>query len=87
MKCTACGGALEDGFLPDMGHAQVWAAVWVAGHPSTKMSFWERFRSGGGVSLEDVEARTIDAKRCTACGHLELYATRPPEPGTHTAGT
>lgn len=45
MKCTACGGALEDGFIPDhprpsptipdMGHAAVWLAVWVAGEPRT----------------------------------------------------
>lgn len=86
MKCTACSGDLEDGFLPDVGTAQTWAAVWVAGEPSTANTFWQRLRTGGGVSLDGVEARAIDAKRCTTCGHLELYATRAPAPGTTLAG-
>jgi hypothetical protein len=33
MKCTACGGALEDGFIPDTGFAQTWIATWIAGAP------------------------------------------------------
>ncbi|HVI02157.1 MAG TPA: hypothetical protein VM869_25765 [Enhygromyxa sp.] len=81
-KCAACGGSLELGFIPDVGTAQSWLAIWVAGTPSTDKSFWERLRTGGGVSLEDVEAKVIDAKRCTSCGRLELFATRAPEPGT-----
>lgn len=85
MKCTACGGALEDGFIPDTGTAQTWVALWVPGAPSTVKGFWERLRSGGGVSLEGADAKAIDAKRCTACGHLELYATRAPEPGSSLA--
>lgn len=40
---------------------------------------------GGGVSLDGVEAKAIDAKRCKECGHLELFATRAPEPGTTLA--
>jgi hypothetical protein len=85
MKCSACGGALEDGFIPDTGTAQTWAAVWIAGSPSTNKSFWETVRSGGGVRLEGLEAKAIDARRCTGCGHLELYATRAPDPGTTLA--
>ena len=85
MKCTACAGELEDGFLPDIGYAQTWAAVWIAGAPSTDSSFWDRLRTGGGVLLDGLGAKAIDAKRCTACGHLELYATRTPEPGTTLA--
>ena len=85
MKCTSCGGALEDGFLPDTGTAQTWAAVWIAGSPSTNKGLWERLRTGGGVSMEGVEAKAIDARRCVSCGHLELYATRPPEPGSTLA--
>ena len=84
MKCTACGGTeLEDGFLPDVGTAQTWVALWMAGPPSTDLSFWQRFKTGGGVKLDGVEAKAIEAKRCVACGHLELYANRAPEPGTH----
>ena len=80
MKCTACGGALEEGFIPDAGHAQTWAAVWVAGAPSSKSTLMEVLRTGGGVSVTGVNAKAIDAHRCTACGHLELYATRAPDP-------
>lgn len=87
MKCTACGGALEAGFIPDMGHAQVWVAIWVAGEASTEHSFWSRLRTGGGVNLADAQAKAIEAKRCTACGHLELYATRSPQPGTHVVAS
>lgn len=85
MKCMACGGALEDGFLPDTGTAQTWVAVWIAGAPSANKGFWERLRSGGGVSLDGVDAKAIDAHRCVSCGHLELYATRTPEPGSTLA--
>jgi hypothetical protein len=82
MKCTACGGDLEDGFIPDFGTAQTWVAVWVSGAPDVQKTFWERLRSGGGVRVDGMEAKAIDAKRCVACGHLELYATRSPEPGS-----
>ena len=85
MKCTACGGALEDGFIPDTGTAQTWVAVWIAGSPSRSQGIWERIRTGGGVSLEGVQAKAIDARRCAGCGHLELYATRDPEPGSTLA--
>lgn len=85
MKCTACGGALEDGFIPDTGHAQTWVALWVSGAPSTKMGFWERVRTGGGVSLEGQNVKAIEARRCVDCGHLELFAIRPPEPGESLA--
>ncbi len=85
MKCTSCGGALEEGFIPDTGTAQTWVALWVAGSPSTKKGFWERVRSGGGVSLEGQDVKAIEARRCVRCGHLELFATRPPEPGTSLA--
>jgi hypothetical protein len=82
MKCTACGGALIAGFIPDIGHAQTWLAVWVAGAPATAKGLWDRIQSAGGVMMEGVDAAVIDAHRCVSCGHLELYATRRPEPGT-----
>jgi hypothetical protein len=85
LKCTACGGALEVGFIPDTGTAQTWVAVWVGGTPSSKKGFWERLRSGGGVSMEGADVKAIEARRCTACGHLDLFATKPPEPGSSLA--
>lgn len=71
--------------MPDTGTAQTWVAVWVAGTPTTNQGFLERLRTGGGVSMSGVEAKAIDAKRCVACGHLELFATRTPEPGSTLA--
>jgi DNA-directed RNA polymerase subunit RPC12/RpoP len=85
MKCTACGGALEDGFIPDTGHAQTWVAVWLKGAPAANTGFFNRLRTGGGVDMTDVDAKAIDARRCTDCGHLELFATRSPDPGTTLA--
>lgn len=85
MKCTACGGALEEGFIPDVGTAQTWLAIWVPGAPSTSKGFWERLRTGGGVSLDGTNAKAIEAHRCSACGHLELYATHAPDPGSTLA--
>ena len=82
MKCTACGGALSAGFIPDMGHARTWLAVWVAGTPSLAEGVWERITTGDGVKMVGVDAKAIDAYRCVSCGHLELYATRDPDPGT-----
>lgn len=85
MKCTSCGGELEEGFIPDTGTAQTWVAVWVAGAPSTKKGFFERVRTGGGISVENHDVKAIEARRCVSCGHLELFATRPPEPGSSLA--
>lgn len=70
------------GFIPDAGTAQTWAAVWVSGKPSTEGGFWQRVRTGGGVMLDGVDAWAIDARRCKACGRLELFAERRPEAGT-----
>lgn len=85
MECTACGGALEEGFIPDTGTAQTWVAVWVKGPPAMNTGFLKRLRTGGGVDLTDVEAKVIEARRCTGCGRLELFATRAPDPGTSLA--
>jgi hypothetical protein len=82
MNCTACSGELEDGFIPDAGHAQIWAAVWVAGTATANEGFMNRLRTGGGVNVSGVVARAIDARRCRDCGRLELYATRPVDEGT-----
>lgn len=84
-KCIACQGELEDGFLPDIGAAQTWVAIWVAGTPDTEASFIDRLRTGGGVKLDGVNAKAIDAKRCKSCGRLELFATRDPDKGTTLA--
>lgn len=85
-KCTACGlWGLEPGFLPDVGAAQTWIAVWVPGQPSSAKSVWERMRSGGGVNLDGVGAKAVEAYRCPECGHLQLYATRSPGEGESLA--
>ncbi len=73
---------MEDGFLPDVGYAQTWVALWMAGPPSTDLSFWQRFKTGGGVNLDGVEAKAIEAKRCVACGHSEIDACGAPEDGS-----
>jgi hypothetical protein len=86
MKCSACGGErFEEGFVPDVGTAQTWVALWVAGKPSAEKSFWERVRTGGGIHMEGVDAKVIEAQRCAGCGHLELFATRAPIKGESLA--
>jgi len=37
------------------------------------------------VSLDGTNAKAIEAHRCSACGHLELYATHAPDPGSTLA--
>ncbi|MFN7971074.1 MAG: hypothetical protein U0166_01780 [Acidobacteriota bacterium] len=86
MNCTICKGELEPGFIPDFGTAATWVAIWIAGAPEGKKGVWERVRTGAsGVSVDQVDCKTIDAQRCKACGHLELFATRAPAPGTTLA--
>ena len=82
MKCVACGAAeTEMGFIPDVGTAQTWVALWVAGSPSTSKGLWERMRSGGGVSLNGQDVKAIEARRCLSCGYLMLFANRAPGAG------
>jgi gluconate 5-dehydrogenase len=55
MKCTACGGPLEDGFIPDIGHAQTWVSGWVAGTATTVKGMIER-RSGTIINVSSVQS-------------------------------
>jgi hypothetical protein len=84
VQCS-CGGELEQGFVPDFSAAAVWSMVWVAGEPSPDKSFWEAFRTGPGLRVENLDARVIEAHRCTSCGRLELYANRRPDPAESPA--
>lgn len=86
MRCSACQGELEPGFLPDFGTAATWVAIWVSGEPGMRKSVWERLRTGAGVGVDQAEdVKMVDAHRCKSCGHLELYATRTPDEGTTPA--
>jgi len=85
MKKCACGGEMVQGFIPDFGQLAVWTSVWVAGKPDLKKSFFDRIKSGGGISLEDAEALTLEAHRCNDCGLVQLYANSPVVVGTSPA--
>ncbi|MCB9585649.1 MAG: hypothetical protein H6718_09635 [Polyangiaceae bacterium] len=78
-KCTACGGELETGYIPDTGElvspraSLMWAAVWVKGIAKARRGFFAAMR-GGGIDVRGEQPLAIEAHRCTECGHLELFA-------------
>jgi predicted nucleic-acid-binding Zn-ribbon protein len=66
-NCSQCGGVeFEDGFIEDNGQGSQGYARWIAG-PLERGIFGGAFRFGA-------QRWVIDAIRCTACNHLELYA-------------
>jgi Zn ribbon nucleic-acid-binding protein len=68
VKCLRCGGAMEEGFIPDRGHYGIETAptTWVEGEPET--SFWS------GLNTDDRRRYIVIINRCVQCGWLEQYA-------------
>ncbi|MBK8247546.1 MAG: hypothetical protein IPK85_09150 [Gemmatimonadetes bacterium] len=63
--CIRCGGSLEPGFLLDhIGGGSV-QSQWFGGEPTPKAAGQAQSRGIG---------RPVSARRCTACGALELFA-------------
>lgn len=69
-KCPKCGGGMESGFIADMSYGQCFAARWVQGPPRPAFL--------GGVKLRGSAQYGIESFRCSNCGFLESYATKPP---------
>ncbi|MDI5973846.1 hypothetical protein POF50_031660 [Streptomyces sp. SL13] len=68
IRCTQCGAVgLEDGFLLDAGEGSRGFARWVEGALEKGLL--------GGAKRMGRPRRQIEAFRCPACGHLELFAT------------
>ena len=67
-SCGWCGEqAFEEGFIEDSGQASRGRARWVEGPLEIGLL--------GGTALFGRQRRNVAAQRCTACGHLELFAT------------
>ena len=86
MKCV-CGGALEEGFLPDFSQGSVWSTTWIAGVPDTRKSIGETLRTGAGVRAKGEAVYVVEAFRCISCGRLDLFARKPPNPSATPART
>ena len=84
MRCP-CGGGLEEGFVPDFSQGASWTSVWIAGQPTTSKPLGQVLRTGAGVRVDGRDVKVIEAWRCGACGRLELYARRSPDPSTTPA--
>lgn len=72
--CSACGGTLEMGFIPDAYHANGVASYffqtgWYSGTPS------ETWFSG--VKIQEDKIHPLYAYRCQQCGLLKIYALPP----------
>ncbi|MFD8143669.1 hypothetical protein [Streptomyces sp. NPDC059708] len=66
-RCTQCGTVgLEPGFVEDAGQGARGFAAWIAG-PLERGAF-------GWAKRRGRQAWQIDAFRCPACAHLELFA-------------
>ncbi|MEV0786720.1 hypothetical protein AB0I52_27920 [Streptomyces sp. NPDC050423] len=69
IRCTQCGAVgLEPGFVDDSGQGSRGYARWIAGA-------LERGLLGGAKRVGRPHWQ-IDAFRCPACSHLELFATQ-----------
>lgn len=66
--CARCGGALEEGYLPEHGDMNIGLgpSEWVEGKPQT--SFWS------GLKTDGMARYKVLALRCAGCGRLELFA-------------
>lgn len=65
--CPACGGErFEPGFVEDAGEASQGYARWIPG-PLERGLF-------GGARKFGKARFAIEAERCSACGHLTLFA-------------
>jgi hypothetical protein len=70
IKCTQCGGTdLERGFIEDSGQSSQGYARWIEGALERGLF--------GGAKRMGRPRRTVDAWRCRACAHLELFANDP----------
>jgi hypothetical protein len=68
--CSSCGrSGLEPGFVEDSGEGSRGYARWIAG-PLQRGVF-------GGARRMGKQRWQIEAFRCPACGHLDLYANTP----------
>lgn len=66
MHCSHCGGSeLETGFLEDSGREGKGYLRWIAGELQT--GFFGKAHNFGKVRVP------VDAYRCTACSHLDLF--------------
>ncbi len=67
-SCGWCGEqAFEEGFFEDSGQGARGRTRWVEGALEIGML--------GGTALFGKQRRNVAARRCTTCGHLELFAT------------
>lgn len=73
LNCPKCGGAMEEGFLMDVGSTLV-QSHWLEGKP--ERSFWT------GLKTSDRQQLTVMTYRCETCGFLESYARGDSEPQT-----
>ncbi len=65
-ECPKCGGAMEQGFIPDMTYGARLVNQWAAGPP--EKSFWTATRRPEEKTIP------IGVFRCASCGYLEQYA-------------
>jgi hypothetical protein len=66
LKCSKCGGEMQEGFIPDEDLTKRWVAQWVAGKPEPGL--------GGYPKVSGKQHYFIQSFRCSQCGHLEFYA-------------
>jgi hypothetical protein len=70
--CPECGGAMEAGFVLDIGYGTSMMARWVQGSADMK---WY-----GSVDLSGRDCRKVTSYRCGGCGLLKSYAIEPANP-------
>ena len=72
-SCPKCRAVMQEGFIPvSIGPPPAVASVWLAGAPEKS---WL-----GGIKVDKNEWHgrlQIQSYRCSGCGYLEQYATRP----------
>jgi hypothetical protein len=68
IKCSKCGGAMEEGFILDHGDYEYKRQqIWVEGAPEP--SFWSGIKTSGRMAFN------VQAQRCVGCNFLEFYTT------------
>lgn len=80
--CSACGTEMQIGFVPEATLGGFFVSVWHPGDATRDgKTLAQRVASPAGVRYAGADVLAIDAWRCSGCGRVDLFATRPPDKG------
>ncbi|MFM7317668.1 MAG: hypothetical protein ACKO85_21280 [Isosphaeraceae bacterium] len=78
IKCPDCSVTMQEGYLIDNTHYQVFESAWHPRPVNYNKFFGFDVGKSGGMKVNWSEAITITSYRCPQCGLLREYAVKRP---------